>query len=306
MDHKEQAQTTFQNQASALQQKLELSRARYPNSFRPPSSTPGLASRESGQSPNQIACDRCLGAGYMVHYVADGKEWQVRPTRENEFRAQYPNAVGRGVLVCGCQEKKRMAKLWGTSGVPARRTGCTFEGFDRFSETMRDGKELARELAGMMAARQTLLFEGEEKNSLCFSGMTGMGKSGLMSCIAQAWIAAGISVLWLDHLEYIDAIKKTYDEDTSTSAVMESAQKAPLLCLDDLGDMRFSGEVTDHTREKTYAVLRYRYEAMLPTVITTNLTDAQLYHQFGNRIADRIGETYHFVTLTGLNVRFGE
>lgn len=242
----------------------------------------------------------------MVHYVADGKEWQVRPVRENEFRAQYPDAVGRGVLMCGCQEKKRLSKLWGASGVPARRMDCSFEAFDGFSEAMREGKELARELAGMMAERQVMFFEGKEKNSLCFSGMNGLGKSGLMSCIAQAWIAAGIPVLWLDHAEYIEAIKKTYDEDTSTSAVIESAQKAPLLCLDELGDKKFSGEVTDHTREKTYAILRYRYEAMLPTMITTNLTDKQLYHQFGNSIADRVGEMCHFVTLTGLNVRFGE
>jgi DNA replication protein DnaC len=159
-------------------------------------------------------------------------------------------------------------------------------------------------------------YEGEVKNSLTLIGETGVGKSGMMACIARAAIQRGAPPLWVDALEFIEAIRKTYDDDkaANAAALIESAQRCPLLCFDDLGDMRLRGkmgqpgfgEASDHTREKIYSVIRYRYENEMPTVITSNLTQAQMYAQFGHRITDRIREMSHVVTVGGKNLRFGE
>lgn len=195
-----------------------------------------------------------------------------------------------------------MARVWGMSGVPKKRKHCSFEAFDAMTDDMKAGKEAARELAGQMAVQETL-----ERNSLLLVGPTGRGKSGMMACIAMAWLNLGIQVLWVDFLEFLEAIRKTYEDGSEfdTSTIIETAQRAALLCLDDLGDLKSKKEVTDHTREKTYSIIRYRYEHELPTVITTNLGFEQMAFQFGPRITDRIYEMCHAASMDGKSLRFG-
>lgn len=239
--------------------------------------------------------------------MPDGRGFKVRESRKLLFWQTYPDAIPDGVLVCKCAQQRQNEKLWGNSGVPPKRTHCTFEGFDSFPDNLKYKKEQARFYAGAMAERQRLIVDGVEKISMTFSGRTGLGKSGLMAAVAMEWMRQGIAILWVDFGEFMEAIHKSYenDSDLATSTVVESAQRAPLLCLDDLGDMNRISPVTDHTREKTYALIRYRYEQMLPTIITTNLTVPQLLTQFGPRITERIGEMSHWIEMAGESLRFG-
>jgi DNA replication protein DnaC len=253
-------------------------------------------------------CPRCDGQGYVDHYqTADGRDFGVKASRMIAFRAEYPDAQLKGMQPCGCQEQRRLGRLWGTAGIPKHRRHCTFDAFDSLPEEYLEGKQEARFYAGEMAQGSILIRNGVEKNSLMLSGKPGMGKSGMMACIARYWLDRGENVLWVDFGEFIEAIKASYDETSKVSAqtIVESAQRSSLLCFDDFGDMaRDRKPVTDHTRERTYDVIRYRYENELPTVITSNLDDEQLYAQFGGRIADRIGEMSHFLPMVGANLRF--
>lgn len=232
------------------------------------------------------------------------------------FRATYPDAHCVGVVECGCVESARVVRVWGMAGVPEKRKGCSFEVFDSLNPEYKIGKEQARVFAERMANAVPMMLNGDEKSGLLFRGDTGRGKSGFMACIAIARLNRGESVLWVDTLEFIDAIRKTYDDDSTmnASAVVESAQHAALLCLDDLGDMRLKdrygragyGEVSDHTREKLYSVIRYRYENELPLLCTSNLNEEQMCSQFGPRLTDRIFEMCHIIPVGGKNLRFGE
>lgn len=262
----------------------------------------------SSQSAIAADCGRCDGQGYVDHYqTADGRDFGVKSSRLTAFRAEYPDARFLGMTACACQEQRRLNAVWGTSGIPKHRRHCTFEAFDNLHEDYRHDKDAARYYAGEMAAGNIIINEGVEKASLTLAGPCGVGKSGMMACIARAWVERGEHVLWVDFGEFIEAIKSSYDEDSkiSAQAIVESAQRARLLCFDDFGDMaRGAKPVTDHTRERTYDVIRYRYENELPTVITTNLDGAQMYGQFGNRISDRIGEMSHVIPMGGTNLRF--
>lgn len=272
------------------------------------SASPFSAHDKPSEIATDVSCPRCDGAGYVDHYqTADGRDFGVKASRMIAFRSEYPDAQFKGMQPCGCQEQRRLGRLWGTAGIPKHRRHCTFEAFDSLPEDYLEGKQEARFYAGEMAQGNVLIRKGVEKNSLVLSGEPGMGKSGMMACIARYWLDRGENVLWVDFGEFIEAIKASYDESSkvNASAIVESAQRSSLLCFDDFGDMaRGIKPVTDHTRERTYDVIRYRYENELPTVITSNLDDGQMYAQFGGRIADRIGEMGHFMVMAGANLRF--
>jgi DNA replication protein DnaC len=68
----------------------------------------------------------------------------------------------------------------------------------------------------------------------------------------------------------------TFDEQ------FEKVRTVPLLVLDDLG----SQSTTHWAQEKLFQLLNYRYNAALPTVITTNATVSQLETRIRTRITD--------------------
>jgi DNA replication protein DnaC len=264
---------------------------------------------KAGQTVQQKrtnACERCEGVGLLRHYFTPDGEWGIRQSRMIVFEQSYPDARDFGWSPCSCAFEAVQDARWINAGIPERYSHMTFDSFDALPDDKRRGKEGPREASEIIASGSQLHWEGIVKNSLVLYGSTGMGKSGLMAAVAQSWIGREVSVLWCDALELIDAIRKSYEEgsDLSASAIVERAQNAPLLCLDDLGDVEQVKPVTDHTREKIYAVIRHRHVNQMPTMITTNLSQKQLGDQFGKRITDRIYEMAHVVQVRGDNLRF--
>jgi DNA replication protein DnaC len=122
---------------------------------------------------------------------------------------------------------------------------------------------------------------------LIITGEYGCGKTHLAAAIANAQIEAGNKVLFvtapdlLDHLR--NAFRPTDGDEEGYDTRFDEVRNTPLLILDDLG----IESPTPWAVEKLYQVLNHRYNARLPTVITTNhsLDDleqrlrSRLYHQ---------------------------
>lgn len=70
---------------------------------------------------------------------------------------------------------------------------------------------------------------------------------------------------------------------------------APVLLLDDLAAAK-SSEWTD---EVNYRLLNHRYNAALPTLVTSNVPPARLHEAIGDRVASRLAEMCEVVTLKG-------
>ncbi len=60
----------------------------------------------------------------------------------------------------------------------------------------------------------------------------------------------------------------------------------PLLILDDLG----AAKTSEFVEEQTYRLINRRYNAMLPTLITTNLRIRDLKAYLGDRVTSRLAE----------------
>src|SRR5262249_37603003 len=73
------------------------------------------------------------------------------------------------------------------------------------------------------------------------------------------------------------------DSKVAYDKVFESVKKAKLLILDDLG----SQSSTPWAQEKLFQLLNYRYNAQLPTVITSNVRLPEQDPRIRSRMADR-------------------
>jgi DNA replication protein DnaC len=82
----------------------------------------------------------------------------------------------------------------------------------------------------------------------------------------------------LDHLRaaYSPSVAVSFDER------FQQVRKAPLLILDDLGTQ----SNTDWAQEKLYQIFNYRYNAALPTVVTTNQDLETIEGRVRSRLVD--------------------
>jgi DNA replication protein DnaC len=80
--------------------------------------------------------------------------------------------------------------------------------------------------------------------------------------------------LWLNVAATIVALRMEIgSDDRGTAALLdEAANRRGLVVLDDIGQEKAS----DWTAETIYTLVNARYESMLPTIVTTNLTGAEL------------------------------
>ena len=72
----------------------------------------------------------------------------------------------------------------------------------------------------------------------------------------------------------------------SYDTLFESVKAAPLLVLDDFGEV----SATPWAKEKLYQILNYRYNGRLPTVITTRLTLDEIKEYYDRSVASRLAE----------------
>jgi len=110
------------------------------------------------------------------------------------------------------------------------------------------------------------------------------------------------SLLW-NTPRLIDTLKKNFNKSEDFSDDQDEPEYLfdfyGLLFLDDLGAEKMSEWVA----EQFYLILNFRYEAKLPTIITSNYSLGELSERLGDRIASRIAEMCDVVKIDGKDRR---
>lgn len=139
-----------------------------------------------------------------------------------------------------------------------------------------------------------------ESGNLLFSGGTGLGKTFLSSCIAKTVSRKGYSVVYETAGRLFSVMNRVQfegDEDARREARRYTA--CDLLILDDLGT-EMGGQFTTAA---LYTLINDRILMKKPTVISTNLTSADIEKRYSVQIASRLRGEYTRVAFVGEDIR---
>jgi len=219
--------------------------------------------RKRQQAPE--VCPRCGGVGYFRRDV---------PVGHPDFGRAIP---------CDCQaaaqQQARLEGLRRASNL-GMLTRQTFETF------VPDGFGLAPHLqANLRRAFETCRAYAENPQGwLVLRGRYGCGKTHLAAAIANYRISRGQSAIFMVVPDLLDYLRAAYrpDTDSSYDEQFDAVRNAPLLILDDLGTQ----SSTPWAQEKLFQLLNYRYNGLLPTVITTNRELEEIDPRLRSRLAD--------------------
>jgi DNA replication protein DnaC len=126
---------------------------------------------------------------------------------------------------------------------------------------------------------------------LVFIGGYACGKTHLAAAIANYRASLGYPPLFVMVPDLMDHLRATFSPGSAVryDQRFEDVRKTQLLIMDDLGTQ----SMTPWVREKLYQIFNYRYNAEMPTVITTADSLEELDPRIRSRIRDRrIGSVY--------------
>jgi DNA replication protein DnaC len=166
----------------------------------------------------------------------------------------------------------------------------TFESFNtrrwELGEEEREGLERAYKMARDFAE--------DPRGWLVLSGPYGCGKTHLAAAIANCRVGQGHAALFVVVPDLLDHLRATFNP-TSTCTYdhrFEEVRTAPLLVLDDLGTESASA----WAKEKLYQIFNHRYNARLPTVITTSNREDDIEPRLATRMFDETRCTFVLIT----------
>ncbi len=196
---------------------------------------------------------------------------------------------------CICLQKKLQGQVRATSQIDERET---FEAFDSGifpTEAQRKQMLAARRITEGYANE----FPATVKRNLLLLGTSGLGKTFLLNSIAARVLARGFTVKKVTAYTLMEQLLSGIRQNTDAAAPYLTV---PLLLIDDLGTEPMINNIT---LEYLFSILNERHNAMLHTVIASNLTSEKLQERYGERIFSRLicVDDSRILHLTGQNLR---
>ena len=145
-------------------------------------------------------------------------------------------------------------------------------------------------------SEREMLFS-DKRNGLLIFGGVGSGKTHLAAAIANAFINRGIPVLFGTYSEHLEKLREEFD--SKKREYLSMMKNTPVLVLDDIGKERRS----EWTQQIIFDVVNYRYEHLLPTIITTNFDADGLANWLGSAVWSRLYEMSSAVATSGKDYR---
>jgi len=145
-------------------------------------------------------------------------------------------------------------------------------------------------------------FAARPEKWLLLTGTYGCGKTHLAAAIANECLAQHQPVLFLNTPDLLDYLRAAYapQAEVTYGERFDEVRDAPILVLDDLG----TESPTPWATEKLYQILNYRYNARLPTVITTNKDLKDIDQRVASRLSD--AEIVSALTIVAPDFRAGK
>ena len=212
-----------------------------------------------------------------------------------------------GIKMCVCMKRQLAQASMELSGLSALIKKQSFENFslDYYKKNTDEYRVMEHNYRTVRRwAEQFELTESIESRppSLLFLGGTGLGKTHLSTSVAKVVIERGYDVF------YNTAVGMMADFQQrrfGTSTVPAESENVPrytecdLLIIDDLG----TEVINQLTLSTLYTVIELRLNQSKPTIISTNLTSAELRKAYNDRITSRLMGQFLVLPFYGTDVR---
>ncbi|MDA1349702.1 MAG: ATP-binding protein [Chloroflexi bacterium] len=227
---------------------------------------PTEGGRTQGSSPTGET------AGERGAYLQDEAEPPVEPCEICSGRGWFTAEVPAGhpdfgrVVTCQCQHERvieeRTARLLRYSNI-GHLSRFTFDSLDP------DGRGDDDESRSLFqrAHKAALEYAESVEGWLVLTGPTGSGKTHLAAAIANRCIESGQAVFFAHVPDLLDHLRSSFGpaSEVSYTELFDQVRNTPLLVLDGL-EARSS---TPWAHEKLQQIVNHRFNAELPTVVTT-------------------------------------
>ncbi len=205
-----------------------------------------------------------------------------------------------GSTMCSCLTEEYNRQLTAELSTLLKNSSECFEAFDlslygEARETMSIVLDTCREYAASFSERSM---------NLLFQGGTGLGKTFLSACIARVVAQNGHSVCYdtaASALEAFELRKFARDPELAEKAAtrVERMLECELMILDDLG----TEMLTQISVSALYTLINTRLVEGKKTIISTNLTDAELARRYTPQICSRIDGEFLKLPFVGTDIR---
>lgn len=269
-------------------------------------------------TPEPVTCEYCGAPRYYKGFKLDstiiwapyGAERCTCPEAVEAHKREEADRKARKEAEEKAEQDHRLhlriKKIVGESGMGERFLRRTFATFE-ITDTNRKAAAAAQRYAENFDALLPKAGQPEPgRNGLFISGPTGTGKTHLAAAIANHLIAQGKPVVCMTMIDLLERIRRTYSKgDTDEGSVLKIYKTVPLLVIDDIG----KEPPTEWAISTIYNIINGRYEAYLPTIVTTNYDTATLIGRMTPRdtqdpttakaTIDRLIEMCRGISLTG-------
>lgn len=208
--------------------------------------------------------------------------WEQHDREEAEAKAEEARRKEQAAI------QARITKLIRDSGMRGRFQNRTFERWQMTEQNRRAFSTCKRYADAFSLMQPGKDDQGrakppaKERNGLFLIGGYGTGKTHLAAAIANQLLQNGTPVICMTMIDLLARIRETYDRKDATEAqIMRLYDDVPLLIIDDLG----SEQPTEWGSTMIFSIINARYEAYMPTIVTSNCGADELVQRMTPRDA---------------------
>lgn len=175
---------------------------------------------------------------------------------------------------------------------------------NRVYDTRKEQQEAIYKVAEWMATSKSHF-------GLVLNGITGNGKTTLVKAMQSFFnickfkdpLCQEEAVFYTHASITVLTSKELYHLFSSNRKRFDRCMNTFILAVDDLGTEESEFCQYGNRYKPLEELLSYRYERMLPTIVTTNLGGKAIREKYGDRLADRFNEMMQVVTMPDINFR---
>ena len=240
--------------------------------------------REEGLNINAEIRARLVSAGLSDDYLK--MHYACPVCKDTGYTSDMPP------VMCECFQKKIHA-LQRDAHIVSDFENQNFEKYDdsRIPDEIVYGDVTQRQLTGRirdLCYEYADNFPNTYKPNLLLTGEAGLGKTFLLSAIAEKLESRGFSPVLISAYRLLEIMREKHFHMDAPGTDFESLLSCPILLIDDLGCEPMLKNIT---QEYLFVLINERIAKKKPTVIATNMTPAQLKERYGERIMSRICDT---------------